>query len=139
MPLCVAQKPFQDCLLLMLQPCELHSAHLLDCLKMASLAVHKLFASVWCADIVPTYTLGASQLLTFKGPVWLSRKLQTSIGIFWGWRGSPIPRPHPLITLVSKPIPRCACLAFCTGCRLDDIDCANGACHWLHATGCSLQ
>ena len=67
------------------------------------------------ADIVPTYTLGASQLLTFKGPVWLSRKLQTSIGVFWGWCFTPVPRPHQLLTLVGRPIPgaaaehRCCC------------------------------
>ena len=57
------------------------------------------------ADIIPTYTLGASQLLTFKGSAWLSRKLQISLGVFWGWRFTPIPRPHPMITLVGRPIP----------------------------------
>ncbi|KAK9808224.1 hypothetical protein WJX73_010719 [Symbiochloris irregularis] len=56
-------------------------------------------------DIVPIYTLGQSQILTFRGSEKLSRMCRASIGLWWGWGGLPIPRPHKLITLVGAPIP----------------------------------
>lgn len=56
------------------------------------------------SDLVPMYTLGQSQLLTFKGSEVLSRKYKISLGIWFGWYYLPIPRPHKLITIVGKPI-----------------------------------
>lgn len=60
---------------------------------------------VLCADLVPVYHLGQSQLLTFWGPEKLSRRWRASIGIFWGAWGLPLPRRHPIISLVGAPIP----------------------------------
>ncbi|BDA49182.1 Diacylglycerol O-acyltransferase 2 [Coccomyxa sp. Obi] len=57
------------------------------------------------ADLVPVYHLGQSQLLTFWGPEKLSRRWRASIGIFWGAWGLPLPRKHPIISLVGAPIP----------------------------------
>ena len=58
-----------------------------------------------CPDVVPVYHLGQSQLLTFWGPERLSRRWRASIGIFWGAWGLPLPRKHPIISLVGAPIP----------------------------------
>lgn len=56
------------------------------------------------ADIVPMYYLGQSQLLTYQGYERLSRRLKAAIGVFWGWYGTVVPRPHPLIAVVGEPI-----------------------------------
>ena len=58
-----------------------------------------------CADIMPVYHLGDSQLLDFWGFKWLSRKLRASLGVVWGRWGLPLPRQHDLIALVDYPIP----------------------------------
>jgi len=57
------------------------------------------------ADLVPVYHMGQTQLLTFWGPEDLSRRWRASIGIFWGAWGLPLPRKHPIISLVGSPIP----------------------------------
>ena len=62
------------------------------------------FEWIQFADILPIYHLGNSQLLTYCGSEWLSRKARTTIGMFWGWRGLPIPYPHDIITCVGFPI-----------------------------------
>lgn len=57
------------------------------------------------ADLVPVYHMGQTQLLTFWGAENLSRRWRASIGIFWGAWGLPLPRKHPIISLVGSPIP----------------------------------
>ena len=57
-----------------------------------------------CADIMPVYHLGDSQLFNFVGFKWLSRKLRASLGVIWGRWGLPLPRQHDLIALVDYPI-----------------------------------
>lgn len=57
-----------------------------------------------CADLVPVYHMGQSQLLTFWGAEKLSRRWRASIGIFWGAWGLPLPRKRPIISLVGAPI-----------------------------------
>jgi 2-acylglycerol O-acyltransferase 2 len=56
------------------------------------------------ADIVPVYHLGQSQLLSFWGVENISRTWRASVGVFWGAYGLPLPRRHPMITLVGAPI-----------------------------------
>lgn len=56
------------------------------------------------ADILPIYHLGNSQLLTYFGSEWLSRKARATIGMFWGWRGLPIPHQHDIIACIGRPI-----------------------------------
>ena len=58
-----------------------------------------------CADLVPAYHLGQSQLLTFWGTEQISRRWRASVGIFWGAYGLPLPRRDPIITLIGSPIP----------------------------------
>ena len=61
--------------------------------------------SCCCADLVPAYHLGQSQLLTFWGTEQISRRWRASVGVFWGAYGLPLPRRHPIITLIGSPIP----------------------------------
>ena len=61
-------------------------------------------ALILCADIMPVYHLGDSQLFNFLGFKWLSRKLRASLGVIWGRWGLPLPRQHDLIALVDYPI-----------------------------------
>ena len=56
------------------------------------------------ADIIPVYHLGNSQILTYFGSEWLSRKARATVGMFWGWRGLPIPYQHDIITCAGIPI-----------------------------------
>ena len=56
------------------------------------------------ADILPVYHLGNSQMLSFWGPVGLSRRLRMSVGIFWGAYGLPLPRKHDLVSVAGFPI-----------------------------------
>ena len=63
-----------------------------------------LMAPMHAADILPVYHMGNSQLLSFQGWPWLSRKLRAMVGVFWGRWYLPIPRQHDIITLVGSPI-----------------------------------
>ncbi len=54
---------------------------------------------------MPAYHLGQSQLLTFWGTEQISRRWRASVGVFWGAYGLPLPRRHPIITLIGSPIP----------------------------------
>ena len=62
-------------------------------------------AYLFCADLVPVYHLGQTQLLTFWGTEEVSRRWRASVGLFWGAYGLPLPRKHQIITLVGAPIP----------------------------------
>lgn len=55
-------------------------------------------------DIVPVYHLGNSQMLSFKGFPELSRKLRSSLGIFWGRYGLPLPHQHDIISVAAPPV-----------------------------------
>lgn len=57
------------------------------------------------ADLLPVYHMGQSQLLTFWGTEEVSRRWRASIGVFWGAYGLPLPRRHPIISLIGSPIP----------------------------------
>ena len=61
-----------------------------------------------CSDLLPVYHLGQSQLLTFWGTEEWSRKYRISLGIFWGAYYLPLPRRHPIISLIGAPIPGAA-------------------------------
>ena len=63
-----------------------------------------------CVDLLPVYHLGQSQLLTFWGTEEWSRKYRISLGIFWGAYYLPLPRRHPIISLIGPPIPGAALL-----------------------------
>ncbi len=58
------------------------------------------------ADIVPLYTFGASQLLSF-GPPWLmhlARRWRTSIGLLYGAWGTTVPHQARLRMAVGNPV-----------------------------------
>ncbi len=57
------------------------------------------------ADLLPVYHLGQSQLLTSWGSEELSRRYRISLIFFWGQWGLPLPRRHPVISLIGPPIP----------------------------------
>ncbi|KAK9846559.1 hypothetical protein WJX81_006558 [Elliptochloris bilobata] len=61
------------------------------------------------ADLVPVYHLGCSQLLEFWGSEALSRRCRVCCGFFFGRCGLPLPRCHPIITLVGAPVPVVQC------------------------------
>lgn len=56
-------------------------------------------------DLLPVYHLGQSQLLTSWGSEEFSRKYRISLIFFWGQWGLPLPRRHPIISLIGSPIP----------------------------------
>ena len=56
------------------------------------------------ADIMPVYHFDNSQLLTYCGSEWLSRKSRSTVGMFWGWRGLPLPHQHDVICCGGVPI-----------------------------------
>lgn len=59
------------------------------------------------AQIVPSYCFGNSRTFTAGSAPWLaslSRMLRTSIIIFWGRFGLPIPHRVPLLTVLGRPI-----------------------------------
>ena len=56
------------------------------------------------ADIIPVYHFGNSQLLGYHGSEWISRKLRATVGMFWGWRGLPLPYRHDLVSCVGLPV-----------------------------------
>jgi 2-acylglycerol O-acyltransferase 2 len=60
------------------------------------------------ADIVPVYHFGNTQIMSqlqFPILVWLSRKLRTSVNIFWGRWGLLIGRRCKIVTVVGPAIP----------------------------------
>ena len=60
-------------------------------------------------DLVPVYHLGSSQVLSFSGASELSRRMRLSVACYWGSWGLPLPRPHPIISLVGRPVPVAQC------------------------------
>ena len=60
---------------------------------------------------MPVYHLGCSQLLDFWGSEALSRRCRVCCGFFFGRWGLPLPRRHPIITLVGAPVPGAESLA----------------------------
>ena len=61
------------------------------------------------ADLVPVYHLGNTQLLSFWGNEAVSRRWRVCFGLLLGRWGLPLPRRHPIITLVGAPVPGAAC------------------------------
>mmetsp|Transcript_1069 Transcript_1069/g.1784 ORF Transcript_1069/g.1784 Transcript_1069/m.1784 type:complete len:239 (-) Transcript_1069:110-826(-) len=63
------------------------------------------------ADLVPTYCFHLNDTFhvnkTFLAGLrsWIQRTLKWSIPVFWGWYGTPMPRPAPLCMVVGKNIP----------------------------------
>jgi len=55
-------------------------------------------------DIIPVYHFGNSQLLGYHGSEWISRKVRATVGLFWGWRGLPLPYRHDLVSCMGLPI-----------------------------------
>jgi 1-acyl-sn-glycerol-3-phosphate acyltransferase len=54
--------------------------------------------------VIPVYTLGNSQLLSFVGLPGLSRRLRVSVGLFFGLGGSPYPHRPRMLTVVGDPL-----------------------------------
>lgn len=56
-------------------------------------------------DIVPVYFVGQSQMFTFWGSAWLSRKCRMSVGLFFGRWGLPLPHKCDIVSVLGPPIP----------------------------------
>lgn len=52
------------------------------------------------------YHLGQTQLLDYWGVERISCRWRVPLDLFWGaYSGLPLPRRHPIITLVGSPLP----------------------------------